>query len=133
MNTVSRGSVTVAALALGGVCVLGLFLGVRGSLDRPYGGSIDSGSATPAQTAMRAGMASAVEARPYQGEVAPTPVAVADAKPAAPKPRPKPVDDDVDNTDSDEPPPPELVGPPGPPPPAAAPAPPAKDDNLPPY
>ena len=132
MNVVSRASVTTAAWALGGICLLGLFLGVRGSFDRA-GGPLDTAPSTPAQAAMRAGMASAVEARPYQGEVAATPVTVADAKPAAPKPKPKPADDDDDNTDSGEPPPPELVGPPGPPPPPTTPAPAVKDDNLPPY
>ena len=134
MNSVSKGSVRTAAFALGAICLLGLFLGVRGGIDRPYGGEDTATSTTSAQTAVRASMASAVEARPYQGEIAASsaPAAqLAQVKPAAPKPKPPPVDTD-DNADSDEPPAPQLVGPPGPPPPAAKPAA-TQDDNAPPY
>jgi hypothetical protein len=92
MNPVPRPMVYGAASILGGVCLLGLYLGVHGSLERPYAG--EAAASAPAAEAQKptVGAAAAVEAKPIESDALPAssePVTVAEAKP-----KPKPSDDE---------------------------------------
>ena len=93
MNPVPRPMVYTAAIALAGVCVLGLFLGVQPSLERP----LDAEEATAASSsaaAMKPGMAAVVEATPLKTETPPPSAAPPAQVAEAAKPKPKPSDAD---------------------------------------
>lgn len=84
MTPLPRQAVFGAAAALFGAAILGLYVGVHDSLDRPV--SQLAAATTGAPVAMQPGMASAIMAQPLKPEaLAPssTPVQVAAAKPKA--------------------------------------------------
>lgn len=137
MNPVPRPMVFTAGAALGVVCALGFYLGVRSSWDRPYGNETAATASSP-EAALKptTGAATAVEAKPVQSE---SPAASsAPAKLAEAKPKPKPSDEDEDedkiaasNAQAAQaaPEPPPLYSPDEPP----APAPANENNNSPPY
>jgi hypothetical protein len=130
--------VYTAAVALAGVCVLGLYLGIQPSLNRP-GDADESLAPASAAPALKPGMAAAVEATPLKTEVPPPSAAPAAqlaqaAKPKAPAPNAAaaPASDASANAPPSRTPPdpPTLYSPdeaPAPPPP------PAQGANTPPY
>ncbi len=67
MNPVPRPMVYVAGVALAGVCVLGLYLGIQPALER----ASDANQAAASSTAPTPGMAAAVQAVPLKTELPP--------------------------------------------------------------
>ncbi len=138
MNPMPRPMVLTAATVLGGVCLLGLYLGIHGSLSRPYGAEASTTAASSSEAALKPGMAPAAEATPLKTEALPAsaaPAQMAEAAPSAAKPRPK-ADQADDQSDSEavpassapHAPPPDFYPPDEPPAP-----PPANEGNAPPY
>jgi len=136
MQAVPRRTVIAAAAALAGVCVLGLYLGIHGSLERPYAESPApppvSGAAQPMTNPA---VAAAIEAKPLASEVMPSSAPEAELAEAQPKPKPKPAPSAAAPAASSTPPRssapvvvPELYSPDAP-----APQPPADEANTPPY
>jgi hypothetical protein len=100
MNPVPRPMVYGAASILGGVCVLGLYLGIHGSLERGVAG--DTAPTAAASEALKPSVgvgaaAAAVEAKPIQSDA--LPASAAPAQVAEAKPKPKPSTDDEDQSD----------------------------------
>jgi hypothetical protein len=133
--------VYTAALALAGVCVLGLYLGIQPSLNRP--GEADE-TLVPASAApsMKPGMAAAVEATPLKAEAIPPSAAPPAQLAQAAKPKTPPSSADAapasDAGDGAGPPPGARTPSPEPPTlysPDEAPAPPptVPNNNTPPY
>lgn len=127
-----------AATILGGVCLLGLYLGIHDSLDRPYSNDATA-AASSTEAALKPGMGAAavVEAKPMQSDL---PASSAPAKLADAKPKPKPSDDEDQSDEApaaSSAPAAQAHPPPEPPPlypPDDNPTPPAQNDNnAPPY
>ena len=102
MNAVPRPMVYAAAVALGGVCVLGLYLGIQPALERSA--DADEPVAASNAPAMKPGMAAAVEAIPLKTETPPPSAAPAAQLADAAKPKTKasaqdsaPASDDADD------------------------------------
>src|SRR5665213_756592 len=93
MNPVPRPLVYTAALALAGACVLGLYLGIQPSLNRP-GEAEEVPVPASAAPAMKPGMAAAVEATPLKTDVLPPSAAPSALLAQAAKARTKPSDAD---------------------------------------
>ncbi|HEY5411871.1 MAG TPA: hypothetical protein VIJ94_14210 [Caulobacteraceae bacterium] len=141
MNPVPRPMVYTAALALAGVCVLGLYLGLQPALERSA--DLEQSLAASNAPAMKPGMTAAAEAIPLKTETPPpsaAPAQLADAKPktkpSAQDTAPSSDDDADDNGLSSSgkaapPEPPTLYAPDEPPapPPAGA----SAGANTPPY
>lgn len=70
MNPVPRPMVYTAAIALAGVCVLGLYLGIQPSLNRP-GDAEQAPVPASATPSLKPGMAAAVEATPLKTDIPP--------------------------------------------------------------
>ena len=138
MSPLPKQAVFGVAAALFGVCLLGLFVGVHDSLDRPSAESAASASA--AITAMRPGMASAVQAQPLKPDALTSSSAPASQLAQAAKPKLS-SDDEASGDDDDDtatgvakrgagqPEPPALYSPDASPPPPPPPA----QDNTPPF
>jgi hypothetical protein len=138
MNPLPRPAVIGAAASLFGVSLLGLYIGIHDSLSRPG----DEPTATgPTDTALRPGMAAAIQAQPLKPDAL-----AASSAPAqvAQSSKPKPAaSDEEDNGDEDVPEssapaarhpvpePPPLYSLDNPPPPS--PPPPPSQDNSPPF
>jgi hypothetical protein len=126
--------VYAAASILGGVCVLGLYLGIHGSIDRPYGNEEPAPASISEAAKPTVGAAAAVEAKPMQSDA--LAASSAPAKVAEAKPKPKPTEEDEsdlgpaasDSQAAQPPEPPPLYSPDEPP--AQAPA---NEANAPPY
>ena len=137
MNPVPRPMVYTAAVALAGVCVLGLYLGVQPSLSR-LGDAGDTAAPASAAPALKPGMAATLEATPLKAEVPPPSAAPATQLAQAAKPKAPTFDDaaaPASDTSANAPPP---KAPPEPPTlysPDEAPSPPpaAQGANTPPY
>ena len=136
MNPVPRPMVYTAGVALAGVCVLGLYLGIQPSLER----AADANQAPASSAAPTPGMAAAVQAVPLKTDLPPPSAAPASSAPALlAQAKKKPSDgDDLPSSDTSATPP--AAKPPPEPPtlyspdeaPAAAPAG-ANNANTPPY
>ena len=140
MNPVPRPMVYTAALALAGVCVLGLYLGLQPALERSA--DLEQPVAASNAPALKPGMSAAAEAIPLKTETPPSaaPTPLASAKPksktSAQDAAPSSDDDADDNGPSSgrkpaPPEPPTLYAPDEPPaqPPAGA----GANANTPPY
>ena len=92
MNPVPRPMVYTAALALAGVCVLGLYLGIQPNLNRP-GDSDETTVPASATPSMKPGMAAAVEATPLKPDALPPSAAPAAQVAQAARPKAAPSDD----------------------------------------
>jgi hypothetical protein len=110
--------VYAAAVALGGVCVLGLYLGIQPALER----AVDANEPVAASNApaMKPGMAAAVEAIPLKTETPPPSAAPASQLADAAKPKTKPSTEDAtpasdDAADDNSPTPGRKTAPPEPP------------------
>lgn len=101
MNPVPRPMVVTAGIALAGVCVLGLYLGIQPSLERSADAD-EAAAASSAPTAMKPGMAAAVEATPLKTDLPPPSAAPAAQLAQAAKPKAKSDDDDDDTPSSDD-------------------------------
>ena len=101
MNPVPRPMVYTAALALAGVCVLGLYLGIQPNLNRP--GDAEA-TLTPASAApaMKPGMAAVVEATPLKTEAPPASAAPSALLAQAAKSKAKASDADDASASDDE-------------------------------
>src|SRR6185369_17380098 len=78
MNPVPRPMVYTAGVALAGVCVLGLYLGIQPSLER----AADADQPAASSAAPTPGMAAAVQAVPLKTDLPPPSAAPASAAPA---------------------------------------------------
>ena len=132
MNAVPRTLVNGVAISLGLVALLGLYLGAKGSLDRPI--SEGAGPVMASSGAAAAMRNAATDARPLAEPVAPP----ESSRPAAPKTTTVAQADDEADSEPDAAPSQPIVAVVPPPPPAPAPVeaqpkPPRDDSNLPPF
>ncbi len=135
MNPVSTREARRAALALAGVALLGVAIGVIGNDSTPYDASAASGRG--ALIPMSPEMARLIDAKPIAPDAlpsssAPTALAQASAKTKDVPDSDAEADNDEARPNAREPAPPALYAPPAPEP-AAGPSKSAEDANLPPY